>query len=155
MLRYLYNNNWRLFVFSYCYGIQCSMAKIKKIKLILGNFVVDCSSALDPMTEGMIMMMGVFSELERNMTVQRIRSGMANAIAKGKILGRPILTETQVPSSFYRYYHKYKSGEINKTELGRLCNLARSSVYRYLEIVDRKKPNKWNAFCGYKCHQTD
>lgn len=114
------------------------MAKSKKIKLILGNFVVDCSSELDPMTEGMLKMMGVFAELERNMTVQRIRSGMANAKAKGKVIGRPSLTETQVPSTFYRYYHKYKSGEINKTELARLCNLARSSVYRYLEILEGK-----------------
>lgn len=114
------------------------MAKIKKIKLILGNFVVDCSSALDPMTEGMLKMLGVFAELERNMTVQRIKSGMANAKSKGKVIGRPVLTETQVPLTFYRYYHKYKSGEINKTELGRLCNLARSSVYRYLEIVESK-----------------
>ncbi len=64
---------------------------------------------------------------------------MANARARGKLIGRPVLTETKVPSTFYRYYHKYKSGEINKTEVDRLCNLARSSAYRYLEIVDRKK----------------
>ena len=39
------------------------LAKSKQIKLILGNFIVDCSKELDPMTEGMLKMMGVFSEL--------------------------------------------------------------------------------------------
>ena len=38
----------------------------KKLCLIFGTFKVDCSLELDPMTEGMLKMMGVFSELERN-----------------------------------------------------------------------------------------
>lgn len=115
------------------------MAKSKQVKLILGNFVVDCIAALDPMTEGMLKMMGVFAELERNMTVQRIRSGMANAKAKGKLIGRPKLTQDVIPPIFYRYYPRYKSGEITKVELGRLCNLARSSVYRYLDIIEEPR----------------
>ncbi len=37
------------------------VSKDKHIKLVLGGFVCDCSSdELDPMTEGMIKMMGVF-----------------------------------------------------------------------------------------------
>ena len=112
------------------------MAKIKQVKLILGSFVVDCTSALDPMTEGMLKMMGVFAELERNMTVQRIRSGIANARAKGKQIGRPRLTQDEIPPIFYRYYPRFKKGEITKIELGRLCGLARSSVYRYLGIIE-------------------
>ena len=65
------------------------LAKLKHIKLILGNFVVDCSKELDPMTEGMLKMMGVFSELERNIISQRVKSGMQNALYKGKNIGRP------------------------------------------------------------------
>ena len=65
------------------------LAKEKHIKLVLGNFVVDCSKELDPMTEGMLKMMGVFSELERNIISQRVKSGMDNAKAKGKVIGRP------------------------------------------------------------------
>ena len=34
-------------------------------------------------------MMGVFSELERDMIRKRAKSGLANAKAKGKLLGRP------------------------------------------------------------------
>ena len=36
-------------------------AKAQHIKLVMGTFVVDCSRELDPMTEGMLKMMGVFS----------------------------------------------------------------------------------------------
>ena len=35
------------------------------------------------MTEGMLKMMGVFSELERNIISQRVKSGLQNAKAKG------------------------------------------------------------------------
>ena len=38
------------------------LAKDRHIKLVLGSFVVDCTKELDPMTEGMLKMMGVFSD---------------------------------------------------------------------------------------------
>ena len=75
-------------------------AKDKHIKLVLGSFIVDCSKELDPMTEGMLKMMGVFSELERNMISQRVKSGMENAKAKGKAIGRPATTPDDIPSIF-------------------------------------------------------
>lgn len=40
------------------------------------------------MTKGMLKMMGVFVEMERNMIPQRTKSGMANAKAKGKQIER-------------------------------------------------------------------
>ena len=84
------------------------LAKERKIKLVLGSFVVDCSRELDPMTEGMLKMMGVFAELERNMISQRVKSGMENAKAKGKSIGRPSTTTEDIPNIFYRHYPKYK-----------------------------------------------
>ena len=36
------------------------LAKDRHIKLVLGSFIVDCTKELDPMTEGMLKMMGVF-----------------------------------------------------------------------------------------------
>lgn len=112
------------------------LAKKKHIKLILGNFIVDCSKELDPMTEGMLKMMGVFSELERNMTSQRVKSGMMNAKAKGKTIGRPSTTTDNIPTVFYKHYPKYKSGDINKKEFSRLCQLSYPTIYKYLRIVE-------------------
>ena len=111
-------------------------AKDRHIKLVLGTFVVDCTKELDPMTEGMLKMMGVFSELERNMISQRVKSGMQNAKAKGRKIGRPATTAEDIPSVFYKHYPKYKKGEINKAEFSRLCELSYPTIYKYLKLVE-------------------
>ena len=112
------------------------LAKDRHIKLVLGTFVVDCTKELDPMTEGMLKMMGVFSELERNMISQRVKSGMENAQAKGKTIGRPAVTADSIRAIFYKHYPKYKKGEINKKEFSRLCDLSYPTIYKYLRIVE-------------------
>ena len=112
------------------------LAKNRKIKLVLGSFVVDCRKDLDPMTEGMLKMMGVFAELERNMISQRVKSGMENAKAKGKTIGRPTVTADDIPANFYKHYPKYKKGEINKKEFSRLCSLSYPTIYKYLRMVE-------------------
>lgn len=127
------------------------LAKDKHIKLVLGNFVVDCSKELDPMTEGMLKMMGVFSELERNIISQRVKSGMDNAKAKGKAIGRPTTTADDIPSVFYKHYPKYKNGEITKKDFSRLCSLSYPTIYKYLEIVDKSNThNKKETSKTYK-----
>lgn len=113
-------------------------AKEKHLKLILGNFIVDCSKDLDPMTEGMLKMMGVFSEIERNITSQRVKSGMENAKAKGKKIGRPTVTAEDIPNIFYKHYPKYKQGQISKKDLSRLCELSYPTVYKYLSIIEEQ-----------------
>lgn len=113
------------------------LAKDRHIKLVLGTFVVDCTKELDPMTEGMLKMMGVFSELERNIISQRVKSGMENAKAKGKTIGRPTTTADDIPNAFYKHYPKYKNGEINKMEFSRLCDLSYPTIYKYLDIVEQ------------------
>ena len=75
-----------------------------KIKLIVGTFIVDCrSDDIDPMTMGMLRMMAVFAQMERDITIQRIKSGIENARAKGKQIGRKKTTEETIPQSFFRY----------------------------------------------------
>lgn len=113
------------------------LAKEKKIKLVLGTFVVDCTDNLDPMTEGMLKMMGVFSELERNITSERVKSGMRNAKAKGKAIGRPAATADDIPNVFYKHYPKYKRGELNKKELSRVCSLSYPTIYKYLKMIEQ------------------
>lgn len=111
-----------------------------KIKLIVGTFIVDCrNDDIDPMTMGMLRMMAVFAQMERDITIQRIRSGMENAKAKGKHIGRKKTTEDDIPSSFFRYYPQYVKGNINISEFARLSDLSRNSVYKYLKIVEVKK----------------
>lgn len=111
-------------------------AKERHIKLVLGSFIVDCSKELDPMTEGMLKMMGVFSELERNMISQRVKSGMENARLKGKKIGRPMTTLDTIPNIFYKYYPVYKEGKINKKDFSRLSSLSYPTIYKYIQLVE-------------------
>lgn len=61
--------------------------------VIVGSITLDCRSGQpDPMSEAFLQMAGVFSQLELSMIRMRVRSGMANARAKGKRIGRPQVT---------------------------------------------------------------
>jgi len=112
------------------------LAKDRKLKLILGNFVVDCTTSLDPMTEGMLKMMGVFAELERNMISQRVRSGIANAAAKGKILGRPPVTLESIPEKVTKLFELYKTRKINKMEYASMCDVSRPTLDKYIKMLE-------------------
>lgn len=112
------------------------IAKDKHLKLIIGTFIVDCTNELDPMTDGMLKMMGVFAEMERNMISSRVKSGMQNAISKGIVVGRPIMTVNNLPTSFLKNYPLYKSKQINLTELARICNKSRQSIYNYIRVYE-------------------
>lgn len=115
-------------------------AKNKKIKLVLGSFVVDCTKVLDPMTEGMLKMMGVFAELERNIISQRVKSGMMNAKSKGKQIGRSTTTKDDVLNNrkFMKYYNQYKNGDTTIMEVSKLCEISRTTVYKYINLLENK-----------------
>ena len=114
---------------------------IKDKKLILdigGSFRVDCSKGeMDPMTEGMVKMWGVFAEMERNIISQRVKSGMKNAMAKGKRIGRPKTIKENLPDKFWKYYQMYLNSTINISEFARIMECSRSTIYKYIEIVEK------------------
>lgn len=118
----------------------CEILKIvqeKHIRLIIGSFILDCRAEdIDPMSKGMLMMWGVFSEMERDMISARVKSGLANAKAKGKVLGRPKVDKSNLPSNFLKYYPMYKANEINVTEFSRLSDISRKSIYKYISIME-------------------
>jgi DNA invertase Pin-like site-specific DNA recombinase len=116
---------------------------IQEKKLILnigGSFVVDCSHGnMDPMTEGMLKMWGVFSEMERNLISQRVISGMKNAAAKGAKFGRPEVTKETLPDKFWKYYQMYKDKQINITDFANLMKASRTTIYKYIAIAEMKQ----------------
>ena len=87
------------------------------------------------MSEAFLQMAGVFSHLELAMIRERVKSGMDNAKAKGKKIGRPHTTKEDIPAVFYRHYPAFMSDRINLTELARLCRLRRPTVYKYLKLL--------------------
>jgi DNA invertase Pin-like site-specific DNA recombinase len=111
------------------------MAQERRIKLIIGSIEIDCSKD-DPMSRGMILMWGVFAELEAAIISQRVKSGIANARAKGAVIGRPKTTIDNLPTGFIRHYPKYKAGDLTLTELARLVGVSRQSIYKYIGIYE-------------------
>ena len=110
----------------------------KRLRLvILGSITLDCREGkADPMSEAFLQMAGVFSQLELSMIRSRVRSGMANAKAKGKRIGRPQVGKEDIPANFLRHYPAFKSGTLNVSELARVCDLSRTTVYKYLSLLE-------------------
>ena len=110
----------------------------KKLKLVIvGSITVDCTNGqIDPMTNAFIQMSGVFAELELRIIRERVKSGMANAKSKGVKIGRPHTTTDQIPQIFYRHYPSYKSGNLNISEFARVCGLSRTTVYKYVSLLE-------------------
>ena len=109
----------------------------KRLRLIIvGSITIDCRNGqIDPMSEAFMKMAGVFSELELQMIRSRVKSGMANAKAKGKQVGRKPTTKEDIPSVFYKHYPAYAARKMNISELARVCKLSRPTVYKYLKLL--------------------
>ena len=123
-----------------CEIIEVIRAKHLRLEIV-GSITVDCSNGqIDPMTNAFIQMSGVFTELELRIIRERVRSGMANAKAKGAKIGRPQATADDIPANFLRHYPAFKNKQLNVSELARVCDLSRTTVYKYLNLLDVKEP---------------
>lgn len=111
--------------------------KEKRMRLvIIGSITVDCRDGqIDPMSQAFIQISAVFAELELSILRARVKSGMQNAAAKGKHIGRPQTTKDDIPAVFYKHYPAYMAGTLNVSELARVCGLSRPTVYKYLRLV--------------------
>ena len=115
-----------------------NIIKQKRLRLIiLGSITVDCrSGTIDAMSQAFVQMSAVFAELELSIIRARVKSGMANAKAKGKQIGRPQTTKDDIPSVFFKHYPAYVAGKMNISEFARVCKLSRPTVYKYLQLVE-------------------
>ncbi|MCL1844090.1 MAG: recombinase family protein [Defluviitaleaceae bacterium] len=112
----------------------------RNLKLVIGNlFSVDCTkNDTDPlakaMNRGMLMMMGIFADLERALICQRVRSGMENAREKGAVIGRPQTTVANLPKKFIEFYPKYVAKDMTQEDLAAVCKVTRQSIAKYIRI---------------------
>ena len=109
----------------------------KRLRLvIMGSITIDCREGkADPMSEAFLQMAGVFSQLELAMIRARVKSGMANAKAKGRRIGRPQTTKEDIPAAFLKHYVAFQEGKMNVSELARVCGLSRPTVYKYMKMM--------------------
>ena len=105
--------------------------------VIVGSITLDCRSGqADPMSEAFLQMAGVFSQLELAMIRSRVRSGMENARAKGRQIGRPQVSKEDIPAVFLRHYPAHKNGQLNISELARVCDISRTTAYKYKRLLE-------------------
>ena len=111
--------------------------KQKRLRLVIvGSITVDCRNGqIDPMSQAFIQMSAIFAELELSIIRARVKSGMANAKAKGRQVGRRPTNKDDIPAIFYKHYPAYVAGQMNVSELARICDLSRPTVYKYLKMV--------------------
>ena len=119
-----------------CEIIEC--VREKRLRLVIvGSITLDCRSGqADPMSEAFLQMAGVFSQLELAIIRARVRSGMANAKAKGRQIGRPQVSKEDIPASFLRHYPAHKNGQLNISELARVCDISRTTAYKYKALLE-------------------
>ena len=110
----------------------------KKLRLVIvGSITLDCRNGqADPMSEAFLQMAGVFSQLELAMIRARVKSGMENARAKGTKIGRPQVGVEDIPAAFLRHYGAYKKGQLNLSELARVCGISRTTAYKYVGLLE-------------------
>ena len=112
--------------------------KTKRLRLVIvGSITVDCRNGnIEPMSQAFIQMSAVFAELELSIIRARVKSGMQNAKAQGKRVGRRPTTKEDIPAVFYKHYPTYAAKKMNVSELARVCGLSRPTVYKYLRLIE-------------------
>ena len=81
----------------------------------------------------MLTILGAVAEMERELTVERIREGMAKAKRYGTRSGRPIgRPPREIPAIFRKYYPMWKKGEITATDYAKLVGVSRPTLYQYI-----------------------
>ena len=114
--------------------------KAKQLRLVIKNSItIDCTTGeLDPMTNAFLLMAGVFAELEHGMIKERVKSGVANARAKGKQIGRPTVTIDTIPVDVKKHYNLFKDGEIGKSKFAKMCGISRPTLDKYIYIIENQ-----------------
>jgi len=82
----------------------------------------------------MLTILGAVAEMERELTIERVREGIKKAQRYGTRSGKPIgRPAREIPSTFGKYHTKWKQGNITATEFAKLLEISRPTLYRYIK----------------------
>jgi len=83
-------------------------------------------------TDIILKLLGYVAERERDNIKTRQAEGIASAQARGVKFGRPVL---EIPKDFIRAYELYKQGLIKVRDVMSMCNIAKSTFYKYAQSI--------------------
>jgi len=106
----------------------------RRLKLIIkGSITVDCTDgSMDAMTAAFLKIVGVFSELERDMISSRVRSGLNNARAKGRTLGRPAAVRAGA-DEFRQEVEDARRAGLSMGSIAKARGISTATLYRKLK----------------------
>lgn len=83
-------------------------------------------------TDIVLKLLGYVAERERENIKTRQAEGIASAKLRGVKFGRP---KTDIPNDFIRCYELYKQGLIKVKDVMSMCNIAKSTFYKYAQSI--------------------
>lgn len=83
-------------------------------------------------TDIVLKLLGYVAESERDNIKTRQREGIDSALARGVKFGRPL---GEIPKDFIRCYELYKLGLIKVKDVMSMCNIAKSTFYKYEKSI--------------------
>ena len=83
-------------------------------------------------TDIVLKLLGYVAERERENIKTRQAEGIASAKSRGVKFGRPLL---DVPKDFIRAYELYQNGLIKVKDVMSMCNIAKSTFYKYAQSI--------------------
>jgi DNA invertase Pin-like site-specific DNA recombinase len=104
------------------------MMKCKKVGLVSLTDHIDTTSSYGQL---FLHIIGAFAEFERDLIVERTKNGMAAAVAKGKVLGRPKGLSDTARSTARAAATLYQAG-MKMRNICETLNISTGTLYRYL-----------------------
>ena len=83
-------------------------------------------------TDIVLKLLGYVAERERDNIKTRQAEGIASAKSRGVKFGRP---QSEIPKDFIRCYELYQQGLIKVKDVMSMCNIAKSTFYKYAESI--------------------
>ena len=83
-------------------------------------------------TDIVLKLLGYVAERERDNIKTRQREGIDSALARGVKFGRP---SGEIPKDFIRCYELYKQGLIKIKDVMSMCNIKRSTFFKYAQSI--------------------
>lgn len=111
-------------------------------KEVIVHFLKEGFSTNGNMYKFLLTILGAVAEMEREITVERIKEGIKKAkkygTKSGIAIGRPV---RNLPKEFKKYYNKWKKREIKAVEFAKLLKVSRSTIYRYIDYYEKNNIN--------------
>lgn len=115
-------------------------SKEKRIRLIIGDFEVNCGEEeISEKTKGILEAINIFEKLEDEILSRRIKNGLWKRRESGNKIGRPAVTFETLPINVKELYNLYESGEISQVQYADMCKVSRPSIIKYINIIKSNK----------------